>query len=289
MRACVAGRPAVPRKPPYPSPRSGVRSTNKPPPTFKWKEYRLDGAERYNRVMTLLAHEFIRRFLMHVLPAGFHRIRYYGLLTCQTRDRNIARIREPLALPLIPVDAIKAASPQPEEPKAKSTRASLPMLRQQYAHHRDLLARATARCFEKPSAPPHAAVTKDQDRHLMMPAPPTPTCTPIPRAKPLPASPSFQPPQSRQRAKIPIAPAASSARGSHCPISAISCLGAFPTPAVRALDGLAMPASENLRRSRRMHASSEHEAFAVILDPASKHRCVARSRVGDVILAVAFH
>ena len=118
MRACVAGRPAVPRKPPYPSPRSGVRSTNKPPPTFKWKEYRLDGAERYNRVMTLLAHEFIRRFLMHVLPAGFHRIRYYGLLTCQTRDRNIARIREPLALPLIPVDAIKAASPQPEEPKA---------------------------------------------------------------------------------------------------------------------------------------------------------------------------
>jgi hypothetical protein len=62
--------------------------------------------------------EFIRLFLMHVLPAGFHRIRYYGFLTCQTRDRNIARIRELLAVPLIPVDAIKAASAQPEEPKA---------------------------------------------------------------------------------------------------------------------------------------------------------------------------
>ena len=49
--------------------------------TFKWKDYRLDGAERYNRVMTLDTSEFIRRFLMHVLPSGFHRIRYYGFLT----------------------------------------------------------------------------------------------------------------------------------------------------------------------------------------------------------------
>src|SRR6266576_2111335 len=92
--------------------------------TFKWKDYRLDGAERYNRVMTLDTSEFIRRFLMHVLPSGFHRIRYYGFLTCQTRANNIERIRELLAVPLIPVDAIKAASAtastsaQPEEPKA---------------------------------------------------------------------------------------------------------------------------------------------------------------------------
>jgi hypothetical protein len=40
--------------------------------TFKWKDYRLEGPERY-QVMTLATHEFIRRFLMHVLPAGFHR------------------------------------------------------------------------------------------------------------------------------------------------------------------------------------------------------------------------
>ena len=85
--------------------------------TFKWKDYRLQGPERYNKLMTLDTHEFIRRFLMHVLPAGFHRIRYYGFLTSQTRARNIARIRELLALPLIPVDAIKAANAKPEEPK----------------------------------------------------------------------------------------------------------------------------------------------------------------------------
>src|SRR6202171_6609868 len=47
--------------------------------TFKWKDYRLDGAERYNRVMTLDTSEFIRRFLMHVLPSGFHRIRHITL------------------------------------------------------------------------------------------------------------------------------------------------------------------------------------------------------------------
>ena len=92
--------------------------------TFKWKDYRLEGAERYNKVMTLNTNEFIRRFLMHVLPQGFHRIRYYGFLTPKTRAKNIARIRELLKNPLIPVDAIKAAnakastSAQPEEPKA---------------------------------------------------------------------------------------------------------------------------------------------------------------------------
>jgi hypothetical protein len=44
--------------------------------TFKWKDYRIEGPERH-KVMTLATHEFIRRFLIHVLPAGFHRIRYY--------------------------------------------------------------------------------------------------------------------------------------------------------------------------------------------------------------------
>ncbi len=86
--------------------------------TFKWKDYRLEGSERYSKVMTLDTHEFIRRFLMHVLPPGFHRIRYYGFLTSQRRAKNIARIRELLAVPLIPIDAIKAVNAKPEEPKA---------------------------------------------------------------------------------------------------------------------------------------------------------------------------
>jgi Putative transposase/Transposase zinc-binding domain len=77
--------------------------------TFKWKDYRIEGSERY-KVMTLATHEFIRRFLMHVLPAGFHRIRYYGLLASGQRAENIVRARELLAPPIIPVDVIKAMS-----------------------------------------------------------------------------------------------------------------------------------------------------------------------------------
>jgi hypothetical protein len=85
--------------------------------TFKWKDYRLDGPARY-KVMTLLTHEFIRRFLMHVLPAGFHRIRYYGLLASGQRSDNIVRAREMLTLPLLPIEAIKAATAKPDEPTA---------------------------------------------------------------------------------------------------------------------------------------------------------------------------
>jgi hypothetical protein len=87
--------------------------------TFKWKDYRIEGPDRY-KVMTLATHEFIRRFLMHVLPAGFHRIRYYGLLASGRRAENVARARELLMPPVIPVDAIKASSPNAAElPTAK--------------------------------------------------------------------------------------------------------------------------------------------------------------------------
>ena len=54
--------------------------------------------------MTLTATEFIRRFLLHVLPDGFHRIRHYGLLTSSRRAETIARIRQIIAAP-IPVAA----------------------------------------------------------------------------------------------------------------------------------------------------------------------------------------
>jgi hypothetical protein len=85
--------------------------------TFKWKDYRSEGAERY-KVMTLATHEFIRRFLIHVLPAGFHRIRYYGLLASGKRAENIVRARKLLALPLLPIEAIKAASTRADQPHA---------------------------------------------------------------------------------------------------------------------------------------------------------------------------
>jgi putative transposase/transposase-like zinc-binding protein len=65
--------------------------------TFKWKDYRVDGRDRYKR-MTLTTDEFIRRFLIHVLPKGFHRIRHYGLFAKPACADNIARARELLAV-----------------------------------------------------------------------------------------------------------------------------------------------------------------------------------------------
>lgn len=61
--------------------------------TMYYKDYRRDGADR-QRVMTLSADEFIRRFLLHILPRGFHRIRHYGLLAGSTRKANLALARE---------------------------------------------------------------------------------------------------------------------------------------------------------------------------------------------------
>jgi hypothetical protein len=60
--------------------------------TFRWKDYRAKGRTRH-KTMTLAAQEFMRRFLLHVLPAGFHRIRHYGLLANAARTTNLALAR----------------------------------------------------------------------------------------------------------------------------------------------------------------------------------------------------
>ena len=65
--------------------------------TFKVKDYRIEGPGRYT-TMTLDVGEFIRRFLIHVLPKGFHRIRHYGLFASGNRAETIARARELLGL-----------------------------------------------------------------------------------------------------------------------------------------------------------------------------------------------
>ena len=65
---------------------------------FRWKDYRAEGRGRH-KIMTLATAEFIRRFLIHVLPQGFHRIRHYGLLASGTRADNIARARRLLDVP----------------------------------------------------------------------------------------------------------------------------------------------------------------------------------------------
>ena len=66
--------------------------------TFKWKDYRTRHRDRY-KLMTLSTGEFIRRFLIHVLPGGVHRIRHYGLFANGARAHNIARVRQLLRVP----------------------------------------------------------------------------------------------------------------------------------------------------------------------------------------------
>ena len=59
---------------------------------FRWKDYRIKSGDRM-KIMRLDTHEFIRRFLLHVLPDGFHRIRHYGLLASAQRKANINKVR----------------------------------------------------------------------------------------------------------------------------------------------------------------------------------------------------
>jgi len=85
--------------------------------TFKWKDYRIEGPDRY-KAMTLPTDEFIRRFLMHVLPKGLHRIRHYGLFASSNRAANLARTRELLAVPPRVVKPGTDAPSEPDQPRA---------------------------------------------------------------------------------------------------------------------------------------------------------------------------
>jgi putative transposase/transposase-like zinc-binding protein len=85
--------------------------------TFKWKDYRIEGRDRY-KTMTLATDEFIRRFLIHVLPTGFHRIRHYGLFANGSRADNIAQARKLLAVPTPKIKADQTADAT--EPEALS-------------------------------------------------------------------------------------------------------------------------------------------------------------------------
>jgi len=80
--------------------------------TFRYKDYRLKKPARH-KTMAIEAAEFIRRFLMHVLPKGFHRIRHYELLANGNRAANIAKARELLAVPppAVEFEATRTASP----------------------------------------------------------------------------------------------------------------------------------------------------------------------------------
>src|SRR6202158_2840558 len=81
--------------------------------TFRWKDYRAEGRTRH-KTMCLSTAEFMRRFLLHVLPAGFHRIRHYGLLANARRKNNIDTARALLQVPAPPVPINPAATATPK-------------------------------------------------------------------------------------------------------------------------------------------------------------------------------
>ena len=127
--------------------------------TFRWKDYRAEGRDR-QKVMTLATAEFIRRFLIHVLPQGFHRIRHYGLLASGTRADNIARARRLLD--------VQATQPEAGDDlrcrgqRAQAALAPVSVLRRSHDHHREVPARLLAAL---PSGDFHR---RDQDRHIMI-------------------------------------------------------------------------------------------------------------------------
>ena len=87
--------------------------------SFRWKDYRIEGPERW-KTMTLAAGEFIRRFLIHVLPKRLHRIRHYGLFANGSRVANLARARELPGVQALAAEVTPepVATPEPEQPTA---------------------------------------------------------------------------------------------------------------------------------------------------------------------------
>jgi len=76
--------------------------------TFRYKDYR--DHDRH-KTLTLAGEEFVRRFLLHVLPKGLMRIRHFGFLANRTREEKLERIRRALAAPVPPEAADGASSP----------------------------------------------------------------------------------------------------------------------------------------------------------------------------------
>jgi hypothetical protein len=99
--------------------------------SFQWKDYRDQGQQK---TMTLAAEEFIRRFLLHVLPDGFQRIRYYGFLGNRYRQEKLARCRQLLGMPT-PAEA-PSESPSPEDYRDRHERLTGSSLRECPICHR---------------------------------------------------------------------------------------------------------------------------------------------------------
>src|SRR5450432_3255051 len=136
--------------------------------------------------MTLKPDEFIRRFLMHVLPNGFHRIRHSGLLASGTKTETIARIRELIAT-VAPVQTAHQPRPRPGN---RPGDPPVPVLRRSHEHHRDLQPRLDTTIQT-------AAANRDQDRYVMITFPTLQIQNPV-----LPRRPSIR--HGGARANMPL-------------------------------------------------------------------------------------
>ena len=85
---------------------------------FKYQDYRVEGPDRF-KTMTLATGEFIRRFLSHVLPKGFHRIRHYGLLANGNRAANVAKARALLAVPVAVAESKPDSATEDDTPSVQ--------------------------------------------------------------------------------------------------------------------------------------------------------------------------
>lgn len=107
--------------------------------TFRWKDYRAKGRTRH-KTMTLAPAEFMRRFLLHVLPSGFHRIRHYGLLANGSRKADLALARE-----LLHVSAAPTATTATAEPVGTPADAAQPTFVCRHCGHAMLIVQTFAR------------------------------------------------------------------------------------------------------------------------------------------------
>ena len=112
--------------------------------TFRYKDYHRDGADR-QQVMTLAVDEFIRRFLIHVLPRGFHRIRHYGLLAGSARKASLALARELLKV-AAPPDPRDSDEPEDFRPPCRCCGGRMIIIE-------------TFERWRQPRGPPHASAT----------------------------------------------------------------------------------------------------------------------------------
>ena len=142
--------------------------------TFRYKDYRRSGPER-QQVMTLAADEFIRRFLLHVLPRGFHRIRHYGLLAASSRKASLALARELLAV-APPADADPDDEPVDARPPCPCCGGLMIVIE-------------TFERWQQPRAPPcttHRKIPRDPARAATIPPPEPPRFAAGPRSCPRP-------------------------------------------------------------------------------------------------------